>query len=70
LSLAAGKANVIDGADGAAFLVVEPFYQMKGFNHSNLLREDAAQIVADRQMNLQKDGVSDRIQVPGAGREA
>jgi hypothetical protein len=49
---------------------VEPFYQMKGFNHSNLLREDAAQIVADRQMNLQKDGVSDRIQVPGAGREA
>jgi hypothetical protein len=35
---------------------------MKGFDHSNLLREDAAQIVADRRTNLQEDGVSNRIQ--------
>jgi hypothetical protein len=41
---------------------MKPFYKMKGFDHSNLLREDAAQIVADRWTNLQEDGVSNRIQ--------
>jgi hypothetical protein len=35
---------------------------MEGFDHSNMLREDAAQIVADRRTNLQEDGVSNRIQ--------
>jgi hypothetical protein len=36
---------------------------MKGFDHSNFLREYAAQIVADWWTNLQEDGVSDRIQI-------
>jgi hypothetical protein len=35
---------------------------MTGFNHSISIREDAAQIVADRRTDVQEDGVSIRIQ--------